>query len=129
MRYWKLAALLAAVTVFTLGCSGDGPLGSATQEDGLLRVAHLSPDAPAVDVWVDGDVVLANVPFEAVSDYLSLPPGTFRIQVTPAGASSPVVIDADVPVSSGTSQTVAACLLYTSPSPRDLSTSRMPSSA
>ena len=32
-------------------------------------------------------------------------------------------------VAKGVSQTGAACLLYTSPSPRDLSTSRMPSSA
>ena len=38
-------------------------------------------------------------------------------------------IDAVRLVSSGTEATMSACLLYTSPSPRDLSTSRMPSSA
>ena len=35
----------------------------------------------------------------------------------------------DVLKSSQESQTINICLLYTSPSPRDLSTSRMPSSA
>ena len=41
-----------------------------------------------------------------------------------------VLLDAtDFTASNGTSVVLASCLLYTSPSPRDLSTSRMPSSA
>ena len=47
---------------------------------------------------------------------------------------SKIASEADVVISSTLrraveSATLAACLLYTSPSPRDLSTSRMPSSA
>ena len=42
----------------------------------------------------------------------------------------PVNVDAEANVTpSGQAGTSGACLLYTSPSPRDLSTSRMPSSA
>ena len=39
------------------------------------------------------------------------------------------VIGEDVAGCSGSAGDVGACLLYTSPSPRDVSTSRMPSSA
>ncbi|MBN1443301.1 MAG: DUF4397 domain-containing protein [Planctomycetes bacterium] len=81
----------------------------ATLEAGTrLRVAHLSPDAPAVDIWVDGAVALSGVEFGAVSGYLSLAAGTYRVQVTPAGADSPVVIDADITLENGRSYTVAA---------------------
>ena len=39
------------------------------------------------------------------------------------------IITAQTGIRIGTGGTVGPCLLYTSPSPRDLSTSRMPSSA
>ena len=74
----------------------------------LVRVAHLSPDAPAVDVWVDGEVVLSDVPYKAVSDYFELPHGSHRIQVSPAGETEPIVIDATVEFMSDTAYTVAA---------------------
>jgi len=74
----------------------------------LVRVAHLSPDAPAVDIWVDGGVVLNDVPYKTVSDYLELPSGSHRVQVTPAGETKPVVIDATVEFESDKAYTVAA---------------------
>ena len=73
-----------------------------------LRVAHLSTDAPNVDVWVNGSVVLSNVPFQAVSDYLDLDAGEYRIQVTPTGVTAPIVIDATVELQAGSVYTVAA---------------------
>ncbi|MBS3792966.1 DUF4397 domain-containing protein [Candidatus Bipolaricaulota bacterium] len=74
----------------------------------LVRVAHLSPDAPAVDIWVNDGVVLSDVPYKAVSDYLELPSGSHRIRVTPTGESEPVVIDATVEFESDKAYTVAA---------------------
>lgn len=94
-----------------LGFSGSGsPLASANTFAGpvRLRVAHLSTDAPPVDVWVNGSVVLSNVSYQTVSDYLDLEAGEYRIQVTPAGATSPIVIDATVPLQAGSVYTVAA---------------------
>jgi hypothetical protein len=75
-----------------------------------LRVVHNSPDAPAVDVIVNGGVVLANVPFGAISDYLPVPAGNYNVKVSPAGASGtgPYVIDADVALSAATDYTVIA---------------------
>lgn len=79
----------------------------AAQDEAMVRVVHASPDAPNVDVWVDGDAVLTDVPFTAVSDYLSLPAGTYNIQVTPTGETT-AVIEADLTFEAGTGYTIAA---------------------
>lgn len=107
-----LIALALSLVLIAAGCSDDDNdlfnFGPGAQPDAALRVAHLSPDAPMVDVWVDGGIVLENVPFQAVSDYLILPAGTYRVQVTPAGATEPVVIDINPSLFAGTSYTAAA---------------------
>jgi len=104
--------IIAALMIFSvalIGCSDDdnnNPVNS--QVNAQLRVAHLSPDAPAVDVWVDGSRVLTSVPFAAFSNYLEVPAGSRNIQVTPAGAETPVVINATVDLAENTAYTVAA---------------------
>jgi hypothetical protein len=79
----------------------------AADSDAMVRVIHASPDAPNVDVWVDGTQVLTDVPFTAVSDYLALPAGDHQVQVTATGSTDPV-IDATLTLEAGTSYTVAA---------------------
>lgn len=79
----------------------------AAQDGAFVRVVHASPDAPNVDVWIDGETVLTDVPFTAVSDYLALPAGTANVQVTATGSTDPV-IDADLTLEAGASYTVAA---------------------
>jgi LPXTG-motif cell wall-anchored protein len=74
-----------------------------------VRVVHASPDAPAVDVYVDGNKVLTNVPFFTASDYLDVPAGPHDLKVTPTGEPNTAVIDAKgVTVESGRAYTVAA---------------------
>lgn len=103
-----LAVPVLALCALLLGCSdSDDPVGPGASL-AAVRVAHLSPDAPAVDVWVDGERVLGGVPFKAVSDYLVVPVGSHRIQVTPANATVPVVIDATLTFAAGSATTIAA---------------------
>jgi len=71
------------------------------ESDAALRVAHLSPDAPNVDVYVDGDAVLEDVPFRVVSDYLELPAGTYDIEITAAGDSETVVFNEELEIPAG----------------------------
>ncbi|ACL25028.1 DUF4397 domain-containing protein [Chloroflexus aggregans] len=74
-----------------------------------VRVIHASPDAPAVDVFVNGNAVLTNVGFFAASPYLDLPAGTYRVQVAPTGAGAgSAVIDANVTIEAGRAYTIAA---------------------
>jgi hypothetical protein len=98
---------------------------TAAADEAFVRVVHASPDAPNVDVWVDGETVLTDVPFTAVSDYLALPAGTYNVQVTATG-STDAVIDADLSLEAGTSYTVAATGLLADIAPIVLTDDRAP---
>jgi hypothetical protein len=87
------------------------PAASAQSGMAKVRVIHASPDAPAVDVIINGNKVpaLTNVPFFTASGYLDLPAGSYDIQVVPTGATTPVVIDAKgVALAGGQAYTIAA---------------------
>lgn len=56
-----------------------------TDTDFQTRVAHLSPDAPNIDIYVDGERVREGISYGTVTDYRDLAPGTYTIQVVPAG--------------------------------------------
>ena len=62
---------------------------------------------PEVDVYVDGNRALSGVLYDSLSNYMILPSGTFRIQVTPS-ESDKVIIDEVVSLSEGKSYTVVA---------------------
>jgi hypothetical protein len=83
-------------------------LTSAQEQKANVRVAHLSPDAPVVDVWVNGAKTLEGVSFKAVSGYSSLVAGETTVWVVPAGKTEPKVIDAKLKLEAGKSYTVAA---------------------
>ncbi len=73
-----------------------------------VRVIHASYDAPAVDVRVDGSVAISNLDFGESSGYAQINTGTRNIAVTPAGSTTPVVIEADLEIAEDTEYTVYA---------------------
>jgi LPXTG-motif cell wall-anchored protein len=85
------------------------PAAFAQGNNAKVRVIHASPDAPAVDVYVNNNKVLTNVPFFTASDYLDLAGGSYDIKVTPTGQPDTAVIDAKgVAVEGGKAYTIAA---------------------
>ncbi|WP_135806271.1 DUF4397 domain-containing protein [Halorussus marinus] len=103
------AATLAVAAVVLIGFAGAGTAAVAASQDGTaeVRVAHMSPDAPAVDVLVDGDAVLEGVEFGAVSDYLELEAGDHEV-VIQTSENETVVFEDTITVEADTSYTVAA---------------------
>jgi hypothetical protein len=97
------AALLATLAI--AGCDDDDPV--APPATAQLRVVHASPDAPNVDVLVDGAAALTDVPFRAASEYLEVPAGSRNLEVRAAGSST-VVIDQDASIVAGRAYTVIA---------------------
>ncbi|SFG00972.1 protein of unknown function [Halobacillus alkaliphilus] len=73
-----------------------------------VRVLHASPDAPAVDVYVNGQKVLEGVTYKQQSEYLSVPAGQYRIDIYPAGETNQPVLSQNVSVEAGNMYTVAA---------------------
>lgn len=82
--------------------------GVGTGVNARVRVIHASPDAPAVDVWVNGAPAFTNLAYKGITSYAMLRAGTYNVKVVPAGATSPVVIQANLTLSGNTDYTVMA---------------------
>jgi Domain of unknown function (DUF4397) len=104
----RLTPLLSAITAGALILSMVG--AASASDHAMVRVLHASPDAPAVDVYLDDVKVdaLTNVPFGTISGYLDVPAGTYNVKVYATGTTTGAVIDADVTVASGGRYTIAA---------------------
>lgn len=102
-RLWMTGVM---VTGCLAGCAGMDP----ADPQGRVRVVHASPDAPAVDVCVDGAVAFAGAAFPGATAYAALPADTYAIRVVAAGAgcASDAVIAADLPLIAGADVTVVA---------------------
>lgn len=99
-------SLAIGMVLLALGLTLPAAAQSGTAR---VRVIHASPDAPAVDVFVDGNAALTNVSFYTASDYLELPAGEHEFAIAPAGAgASAAVLTADATLAAGSAYTVAA---------------------
>lgn len=58
------------------------------EQTGQVRVAHLSSGTPTVDVFINGErSSLLGVGFAEVTEFVELPTGQHRVDITPAGLS------------------------------------------
>ncbi len=107
-----IGAAAAATTVGAANVlTADRAVASASGEDDAparLRIVHASPDAPAVDVLVDGEAALTEVSFRTVSEYLWLAPDTYAITIRAAGDPDAVVFEGEVGLEADTDYTAAA---------------------
>ncbi len=101
-----LAAVIAGGALLAFS-AGDA---SAQASEARIRVLHASPDAPAVDIYLDGAEAIPNLAYDDITDYVSVASGDHNIQVFPASAdgTGDPVIEADVTLASGVDYTVAA---------------------
>ena len=90
-----LVSVLLVLSAGAVAASSHGG-GEGMNETAELRVVHASPDAPNVDVYVDGDAVLENVSFGGVSEYLELPTGSHEIEITAAGDADTSVFEDEI---------------------------------
>jgi len=75
-----------------------------------VQVLHGSPDAPAVNVLVDGGTVLSDVDFKTGSQELALAEGTYSVQVDGIlpGGNQAVIGPVDLDLAADTIYTIAA---------------------
>ena len=99
--------LMSMVTVLVLALALAVPV-FADNHGPNVRAVHASPDAPAVDVWVDGSPAFQGAPFKGVTAYAMLSSGMHNFQIVPAGATEPVVIEADLDLQAETDYTIVA---------------------
>jgi len=107
------AALVLGVPAATAATASAATAGSGT---GWIRLAHLAPDTPAMDVYLysfgnsSARIVLRHVSYGTVSAYQTVPAGDYSIAMRPAGepASGPPVLSASTWVRAGSAYTAAA---------------------
>jgi hypothetical protein len=99
--YFIGSALLVALSLVLPAAAQSGTA--------RVRIAHAAPDMGPVDILVDGDIVLSNVEFPAISDYLAMPAGSHRVAVAPTGQDvSAALITAESTFKAGSAYTAAA---------------------
>lgn len=111
-----LIVLAAAALMAATGLSTASAADTQPSSGGWIRLAHLSPDTPSVNValtsFADSRSMLklSDVGYGDVSGYQKVPAGRYVASMTPAGGSgtSTPAISAPVTVQDGRAYTVAA---------------------
>ncbi|AXR81718.1 putative lipoprotein [Natrarchaeobaculum sulfurireducens] len=123
----------------TTTASSDHETNGQPADAGIrTRSAHFSPDAPDIDVYIDGELVREGISYRTVTDYRDLEPATYTIQVVPTGEdSTEAVLEETVEIEEGDStlaaigevaaenQPLEALLLEDDNSPVDPDTARV----
>jgi len=100
----RVAALGIVAAATLTGCL-DNPTQSRFK--GEIMAIHASPDAPAVDLYVDGVKAGTGLAFPQNTPYLPVRKGTRNIKVNVTGTTT-TVINANLPVAAGASYSVFA---------------------
>jgi hypothetical protein len=107
-RYVAFArGLLEGSGAAKLELAAQTSIAVAPEGKAAVRVWHLSPDAPRVDIYVNGEKTLSRVAYKAASEYLTLDPGTYAVQVNVAGTDT-VVAKKNITVKADRAYTAAA---------------------
>jgi len=98
--------------IIVLGlCVLSGCGGSRSSSTGNLRFVQGSPDAPTLNLLVDGKSVAGNLGYMNATGYISVKDGSRHVEAVPVSGSSPV-LDKSVSIAASGNQT----LILTGPS-------------
>jgi hypothetical protein len=114
-RLLAFVALSAGLTALLAPAASAATADSMPGMDGWIRLAHLSPNTPAVDVYLysfsnsHAKVVLHHVAYGTVASYMRVAAGEYTVAMRGAGASSgsPPVLSTVVHVEADHAYTVA----------------------
>ncbi|MBN1202448.1 MAG: DUF4397 domain-containing protein [Anaerolineae bacterium] len=105
---WVLTCLLMAAVALAL----VGPMnsGAAQAQDGMarLRFLHAVPGTPAVDVYLDGALVVPGMGFTDATPHMNVTGGEHQVAVRPArtGPDSPALVEGPIALPPGLAYTL-----------------------
>ncbi|RJG50454.1 DUF4397 domain-containing protein [Motilimonas pumila] len=112
MKKTNKILLAAAITTALTACGSDSnDDNNEVVENSYLRVYHASPDAPAVNVWLDGNEALKGVDYQQSSGMITVPAGMHTVQVEailPDGTTTTVIPATDLDLAANTEYNVVA---------------------
>jgi Domain of unknown function (DUF4397) len=103
-----LGLLVAAIMQANLGLSAQAQEFALADADALIRFVHAAPTTPALDLYVDGALVVQGLAFGAATDILiSVPSGPRPVSAGLAGAERTVVAEGSLDLAPGATYEVA----------------------
>lgn len=104
------AALTGLLAAALLVVPFAGTANAQEDDSGRVRVMHASPDAPAVDIFVDGQKAVTALEFPDNTPYVALSEGAHNVKVfpSPSDGSGTPVLEANLDVAAGEDYTVLA---------------------
>src|SRR5262245_36520285 len=106
-KYYKLViiVLLAAAALVPQLAAAQQRLMAPAE----LRVTHLSPNAPALSVYIDEKQVFQDVNYATTSSYHQVAPGKHRLQVSlAADTSHEAIVDTTIDLIRGRPYSIVA---------------------
>jgi hypothetical protein len=104
----KISSIALVILFFLNGCDKKDDDNSTNQNATRVMVVHASPDAPAVDLYIDNNKVNANaLSYPNNSGYLNVTAGNHLVKVTPAGQTTGV-LEATLPFTANTNTSIFA---------------------
>lgn len=73
-----------------------------------IRLFHASPNAPAVDIYAEGELLANDLSYGEITDYMTVPPGRYTLEVYPAGETLNPVLEVDALIPENVVITIAA---------------------
>ncbi len=101
--------IASVVSGLLVGCGSDS--SDLTSENSYLRVFHASPDAPKVDIWLDGKKALESVDYQQSSGKLVVDSGAHTVQIEailPDGSTLTVLEETTLELMADTEYNVVA---------------------
>ncbi|WML40241.1 DUF4397 domain-containing protein [Neobacillus sp. OS1-2] len=76
------------------------------QGEAKVRLLHTSPDASDVDMYINGNRVVRDLPLKQVSQELTIQPGKYHVDIYPAGNMVDSILNKKITVEAGKSYTL-----------------------
>jgi len=104
VAYTKGSSTLVNAAVLTLSAGGTGSI--ANSKIAQFKVVHASPGTSPINAFVDGNVALANIPYQGASSYGLVTSGTHTVTIETAAAPGAVIASAQPPLAAATDTSV-----------------------
>lgn len=78
------------------------PYHRDNQMNSFIRFFHTVPNAPAVDVYANGNPIVRNLAYKQLSPYIPAAPGSYNITVYPAGQTTNPVVSRSINIPANT---------------------------
>lgn len=76
-----------------------------------VRILHAVPNAPNVDIYLNGSLIASNLAFGNISKYMQISPGEYEFQLYPTGTYDKPLLSQNIQLISNSNYTVSIVTL------------------